>query len=348
MNNSSTVSTALPVVVCDDSSMARKQLQRTLPQNWNIDISLATNGLEALALIRAKANCLLFLDLNMPVMDGYQTLEIIAAEGLATQVIVVSGDVQPEAHARVTQLGALAFIEKPVAADYLAELLQDLGLYQTSAKKAPTLTAPVDLPSVGATPTAELLDGLQEVANVAMGRSADLLARLLNAFIQLPIPKVNLLNSADLKMALTMTEAGATYSAVCQGFIGSGVAGEALMIFDDTSFADVAHLLSWEGEITPADELELLMDMASLLAGACINGIGEQLDINFSQGHPMVLGQHVAIGDLVSDSVHQWNEILAVEITYHIENHDINCDLLLLFTEDSIETLRQRCAILFS
>jgi len=340
-------SETLPVVVCDDSSMARKQLQRSLPQDWNVDISFATNGLEAMELIRSHANCLLFLDLNMPHMDGYQALELIAAEGLATQVIVVSGDIQPEAHARVTGMGALAFIEKPVMADNLAELLQDLGFYQNTGHAAPNAETR-DLPALGNTPTVDLLDSLQEVANVAMGRSADLLARLLNAFIQLPIPKVNLLNSADLKMALTMTEAGATYSAVCQGFIGSGVAGEALVIFDDTSFADVAHLLSWEGEISKADELELLMDMASLLAGACINGIGDQLDINFSQGHPMVLGQHVAIGDLVSESVHQWNEILAVEITYHIENHDINCDLLLLFTEDSIEALKQRFAVLFS
>ncbi len=337
----------LPVVVCDDSSMARKQLQRSLPQDWNVDISLATNGLEAMELIRSRANCLLFLDLNMPHMDGYQTLERISAEGLATQVIVVSGDIQPEAHARVTEMGALAFIEKPVMADNLAELLEDLGFYQNIGLATPNTEAS-DLPALGNTPTVDLLDSLQEVANVAMGRSADLLARLLNAFIQLPIPKVNLLNSADLKMALTMTEAGATYSAVCQGFIGSGVAGEALVIFDDTSFADVAHLLAWEGEISEADELELLMDMASLLAGACINGIGDQLDISFSQGHPMVLGQHVAIGDLVSESVHQWNEILAVEITYHIENHDINCDLLLLFTEDSIEALKQRFAVLFS
>jgi len=250
-------------------------------------------------------------------------------------------------------LGALAFIEKPVVVESLAELLQELGFYQGTGGAAPRvenadLSNASDLSDLGNTPTVDLLDSLQEVANVAMGRSADLLARLLNAFIQMPIPKVNLLNSADLKMALTMTEAGATYSAVCQGFIGSGVAGEALVIFDDTSFADVAHLLAWEGEISKADELELLMDMASLLAGACINGIGDQLDINFSQGHPMVLGQHVAIGDLVSESVHQWNEILAVEITYHIENHDINCDLLLLFTEDSIEALKQRFAVLFS
>jgi len=340
-------SETLPVVVCDDSSMARKQLQRSLPQDWNVDISLATNGLEAMELVRTYDNCLLFLDLNMPHMDGYQTLELIAAEGLATQVIVVSGDIQPEAHARVTEMGALAFIEKPVMADNLAELLEELGFYQNTGYAAPNAEVR-DLPALGNTPTVDLLDSLQEVANVAMGRSADLLARLLNAFIQLPIPKVNLLNSADLKMALTMTEAGATYSAVCQGFIGSGVAGEALVIFDDTSFADVAHLLAWEGEISEADELELLMDMASLLAGACINGIGDQLDISFSQGHPMVLGQHVAIGDLVSESVHQWNEILAVEITYHIENHDINCDLLLLFTEDSIEALKQRFAVLFS
>ena len=72
-------------------------------------VGQASNGEEALALIRQGLGQVMLLDLTMPVLDGYQTLAALRAEGLKSQVIVVSGDVQEEAVRRVRELGALAF-----------------------------------------------------------------------------------------------------------------------------------------------------------------------------------------------------------------------------------------------
>jgi chemotaxis protein CheY-P-specific phosphatase CheC len=88
------------------------------------------------------------------------------------------------------------------------------------------------------------------------------------------------------------------------------------------------------------------MDIASILVGACTGGIADQLDLNFSQGHPVVLGQHVDIGELVANNESRWKETLAIEIIYEIENYNITCDLLLLFTEDSIDNLNRRLSYL--
>ena len=57
---------------------------------------------------------MLFLDLTMPVMDGYQVLEAIQTEGHKTLTIVISADIQPEARERVMSLKALDFIKKPI------------------------------------------------------------------------------------------------------------------------------------------------------------------------------------------------------------------------------------------
>ena len=81
-----------------------------------------------------------------------------------------------------------------------------------------------------------------------------------------------------------------------------------------------------------------------MLIGACLTGIADQLDISFSQSHPVVLGRHVRIRDLLKSEASQWNKTLSIEIAYSIENHDINCELLLLFTEDSLPSLNQRLA----
>jgi CheY-like chemotaxis protein len=118
----------IPLLICDDSNMARKQVARSLPEGWDVDITYATNGVEGIEAVRAGKGEMLFLDLTMPEMDGYEVLEAIKAEGLKSIVIVISGDIQPEARERVLKLGALEFIKKPINKEKLTNVLQMFGL----------------------------------------------------------------------------------------------------------------------------------------------------------------------------------------------------------------------------
>lgn len=108
--------------------MARKMLIRSLPQAWDIEVSQASNGIEALEHYRAGRAHVMFLDLTMPEMDGYQVLEELRREDLNSLVIVVSADIQPQAQERVLGLGAIAFVKKPVSMDKLMPILQSYGL----------------------------------------------------------------------------------------------------------------------------------------------------------------------------------------------------------------------------
>lgn len=334
------------ILICDDSRMARKQLSRSLPQDWDVEILFAEDGRHALELIVQESPSILFLDLNMPVMDGYETLEEINAHGLDITVFVVSGDIQPTAQERVLGLGALDFIKKPIDQKRLLDALDFAGFHHPQKRKSETASASVEEvqnPSDSIFENEQVfIDACQEVANVAMGRAGDLLARFLDTFIELPIPKVNHIELSELNMALQFADQDEAVSSVCQGFIGPGLAGEALLIFNDSSFKNIAKLVKYKGEINQNLELELLMDIANIIVGACLQGISDQLSINLSQGHPVVLGQHVKIPELLSKSVKHWTKTLSIEINYKIENEAINCDLLLLFTEDSIEPLRKR------
>lgn len=190
--------------------------------------------------------------------------------------------------------------------------------------------------------TEDQRDCYQELTNVAMGQAADRLARLLNAYVVLPIPKISVIENSDLNMALQGATCDSSVSAVCQGFIGAGISGEAMLMFNDTSFASLAALMKYDGPLTQEAELELLMDTASVLIGACIHGIGDQLEIVFNQGHPVVLGQHCDIKDLITYGSNGWNKALAIEIHYTIEHVNIDCELLLLFTEESVKTLNKK------
>ncbi|MBN8445269.1 MAG: response regulator [Gammaproteobacteria bacterium] len=336
------------VLICDDSNLARKQMARSLPADWQEKISFAGHGQEAMEVLKRQPIDLLFLDLNMPILDGYEVLQAIKEQGIPVKVVVVSGDVQPEAHERVMSYGALDFIRKPVSAEKLGEVLQQFTAAHTEQDSQKVLERALNanLLSNNFALDPILRDVFQELTNVAMGQAGDLLARLLKVFVKLPIPNVNVIEVSELHMAIASVEQKETTSAVCQGFIGGGVSGEALLILNDSSFVDIAKLMKYEGRINAKTELELLMDVGNILIGSVLKGLAEQIDMSFSQGHPVVLGQHAPVSEMIKANAGRWKRTLAIEISYGIENYNINCDLLLLFTEDSIKTLNYKVQFL--
>nr|WP_223194839.1 response regulator [Pseudomonas sp. PSB18] len=329
----------IPLVVCDDSNMARKQVLRALPADWSVSITEASNGRQAMEAIRKGLGQVVLLDLTMPEMDGYQVLSALRTEGLKSQVIVISGDVQEEAVRRVSELGALAFLKKPFDESELRQTLSRLGLL-TKATQAPLQHRPTSNTAI------HFHDAFRETVNVAIGRAAALIAKVLGVFVQLPVPNVNVLEVGELHMALTDAGSSQQLTAICQGFIGSGIAGEALLMFHDSEVSDIAQLM--QRQSADYSDLEMVLDLSSVLIGACLSSIAEQIDVVFSQGHPQVLGQHAAIDELIRVNQTRWKKTLAVEISYSLEGHDIRFDLLLLFTEDSIERLTHKLAYLMS
>ena len=322
------------VLICDDSLVARKQVAKSLPEDWEVAIHFAKNGQEAIAAIREGKGQLLLLDLNMPVMDGYETLQVIHDEKLPTKVIVISGDIQPEAQQRVTSLGALDFIHKPVDAQTLESVLDK---HNVRAKAQVEESREVALDP-------KVRDCYQEITNIAMGQAGDHLARVLNVFVQLPIPNVNLIEVSELRMMLTDIEEKERVSGICQGFLGGGVSGEALFIISDSSFGDFAKMMNIKEQVDDRVQLEVLMDAASILIGACLAGLLTQMDLAFSQGHPVVLGQHRSISELIAGNRFQWQRTLAIELSYGLEGYGVHCDLVILFTEESMEVMNKKLA----
>ena len=115
------------VLVVDDSPIARKMLVNSLPKlDWSI--TNASNGEEALTLIRENSFDLVFLDLTMPVMDGVDVLSQLQSEGVSVNIIVVSADIQQKMQDKIKALGAMTMLQKPIKKDSLLDLLASKGL----------------------------------------------------------------------------------------------------------------------------------------------------------------------------------------------------------------------------
>lgn len=117
------------ILVCDDSSIARKQVVRCLGNCLSADIQQATNGREALALLREQNFDLLCLDLTMPELGGVAVLETIKAEKIECFVIVISADIQAQMKQKVVSLGAIDFIDKPIDIVRLKATLHKFGIH---------------------------------------------------------------------------------------------------------------------------------------------------------------------------------------------------------------------------
>ena len=323
------------VLICDDSEFARRQLARALPPGWAGRAAYAHDGASALDEIRAGGVDLLFLDLNMPGMDGYRVLEALRREGLEVRVVVVSGDIRPQVRARVEALGARAFLKKPVDAARLRRQLRACGFEapEGAAACGDAVAGPVDL-----------VDGCREVANVAIGRAADRLVRRLDVFVDMPVPSVSVLEPADLLMALGADDEAGERQVVCQGFSGGGVRGEMLTLFGPADLEAVAALFCGAGAVPTASEV--LMETAGLITGACLNGFTEQLDIPLSLAQPVWLGTARGVAEMVRAGSHRWQRALGVELGFAIRSRDIRWDLLLLLEEASWPPIRERLQLL--
>jgi DNA-binding NtrC family response regulator len=118
------------VLIVDDSTTVRRIISKVLSNSiFNIDVTEAGDGRTALDHCVSGEFEAIFLDCNMPGLDGLQTLEQMLEIDPAVKVIMNSGERNEEKTRWALQRGACAFLHKPFyAADIDRELHAIFGL----------------------------------------------------------------------------------------------------------------------------------------------------------------------------------------------------------------------------
>jgi len=99
------------VVVADDQPMARERLVSLLAAEPDIELAgTAASGAEAVACIRHNSPDLVFLDLQMPGMDGFKVIEEIGIDRMPPTVFVTAHD---EYAVRAFEVQAIDYLLKP-------------------------------------------------------------------------------------------------------------------------------------------------------------------------------------------------------------------------------------------
>jgi len=163
------------LLIVDDDPINRKLLRKLLTNigspELGFELREAENGQQAIDMWETFAPHLIWMDLRMPVMDGYQATNIIQArqtksQKLKAKIIALTASSYEEDRAEVLAIGCDDFLRKPfLQADIFAVLEQHLGVqfvYEQRPEEPAAPTAVLDDP--------ELAAGLSAVPNQLRAR----------------------------------------------------------------------------------------------------------------------------------------------------------------------------------
>jgi two-component system, NtrC family, nitrogen regulation response regulator NtrX len=106
------------LLIIDDDPNTLASLSRAFRLAGH-EATVCDNAARALELVKAQTFDLIFSDVVMPGKDGLSFLEDFKTLGIATPVVMMSGQAHIEMAVRATRLGALDFLEKPLSTDKL-------------------------------------------------------------------------------------------------------------------------------------------------------------------------------------------------------------------------------------
>lgn len=112
------------VLVVDDEPALLRLMEFVLAKQGHILLT-ATNGEEALEMVRAHRPDLVVLDIMMPRLDGLDVARVLRADPALTTIpiVMLSAKAQDEDIARGLAAGADRYITKPFAPDELADVV---------------------------------------------------------------------------------------------------------------------------------------------------------------------------------------------------------------------------------
>ena len=106
------------ILIIDDDANTLASLSRAFRLAGH-DATVCDNAVRALELAKSRTFDLILSDVVMPGKDGIALLEELKKSGVASPVVMISGQATIEMAVRATRLGALDFLEKPISTDKL-------------------------------------------------------------------------------------------------------------------------------------------------------------------------------------------------------------------------------------
>ncbi|MGH8610541.1 MAG: ATP-binding protein, partial [Gammaproteobacteria bacterium] len=132
------------VLVVDDGEENR-ELVRIVLEQAGLEVDTAENGSVAVSKAGETAFDAIFMDMQMPIMDGYTATRLLRQRGLKIPIIGLTAHAMKGAEREVREAGCSALVTKPIVIDVLMQTIAELfGRYREASEKtvvSPTSSA---------------------------------------------------------------------------------------------------------------------------------------------------------------------------------------------------------------
>jgi signal transduction histidine kinase/CheY-like chemotaxis protein/integral membrane sensor domain MASE1 len=111
------------ILVVEDNPINQEVIKAQL-ENLGVEVILANNGLVAIDVIKSRQLDLIFMDIQMPVMDGYQATRTIRKMGVETPIIALTAAAMVEDSQKTAAVGMSDHLSKPITEQQLQQILE--------------------------------------------------------------------------------------------------------------------------------------------------------------------------------------------------------------------------------
>ena len=116
------------ILLADDNDINR-QVGSEFLSSVGLEVDLAEDGQKALELYESNDYNLVFMDLHMPTMDGYEATRRLRGRGIETPVIAMTASTLHDVKSEILDAGFTGYIPKPIDPDHMFRVLSDnLGI----------------------------------------------------------------------------------------------------------------------------------------------------------------------------------------------------------------------------
>ncbi|GAB1544849.1 chemotaxis protein CheC [Scytonema sp. NUACC21] len=194
--------------------------------------------------------------------------------------------------------------------------------------------------------TADQIDAIQELVNIGVGRAASVFNEMLDAYIRLQVPYINVGLPLELQSELEATFGKERVAAVRQDFSGS-FSGIAELVFPTTSASTLVAMLTGEEPGTPdldAVTIGTLSEVGNILINSVIGSISNLLRQRLDYSLPTYIEDTVE-HLIISSNINSNKTILVAQTQFTIEQLQIRGDIILIFEVGAFDVLLQAIAL---
>lgn len=174
-------------------------------------------------------------------------------------------------------------------------------------------------------------DALQELLNISMGQAANSLAQLIETKIDISIPKITSVTPTQLYSLLFETN-NSYYTR--QSFLGD-VHGEVMSVLSRSGLNEVAALMEYDAPLSKEDVQEIILELCNILAGACLAGLSEQLELTTNLNMPTLFSPDKGNFDEL-----QWQHSLVMEVQFVVAISSFSMRVVFCLDDASLSRIK--------